>query len=371
MIRDRWFQIMRKLPRLGTSKYFIAGSVYLTPKKIANIVKCEIECRRRVLKPESHPYIIVLDVTNVCNLRCPYCPTGAGQRSGRKASMMTADFVAHLLDHLGDYAVMLYLYNWGEPLLNPEIADIVRVAHDRGIFTSMSSNLSVKCDSRLEEMCDAGLDHIDPSIDGGTQEVYEIYRKFGDIELVFENIKRIVAHRKAAGRSNPVIDWQYLDFEHNHHEIPAARMKAKELGVDRFFTRHGCTPDDNKDDQDAHSFGSKKYSCELLWRSIVVNADSGVAPCCYMYDRSHDFGRVDEQSIQDVRHNETYVMARRLFDDRRAHELPPDLLHPCLLCGVAEDKPHLAKHIKFNAENHRAKTNGSSSKESKVFVYKL
>ena len=357
--RDRWFKWMRRVPYLGNRKIFLACAVYMTPKKLWNILRCELELRRRVLKPKSHPYIAVLDVTNACNLRCPFCPTGTHQASGRKLSMMTPEFVEHLLEHVGDYLVMVYLYNWGEPLLNKDIAEIVRVCHDRGIFTSLSTNLSVKHTDRLEGMCDAGLDHIDPSIDGATQEVYQEYRKEGKIDLVYSNIRHLLAYRESRDRVNPVIDWQYLDFDHNRHEIEAARKKAQELGVDRFFTRHGYTPDDGEEewiesrgDQDKGAMRTPKYSCELLWRHVVVNADGGVAPCCYMYRKEHDFGQVGEESLEEIRNNETYVMARKLFDVRLKDEIPDDLRHPCLVCEVAHQKPHLRQLVEFNKRQH-------------------
>ena len=361
---------MRKVPRLGANKYFIAASVYMTPRKAYNMFHCGMERRQRITHPKSKPYIVILDVTNVCNLRCPFCPTGAFQKSGRKPSMMTAEFVSHVMDHLADTAVICYLYNWGEPLLNPEIEDIIRVIHDRGVFTSLSTNLSIDLDDRLEGLVDAGLDHMDPSIDGATQEIYEVYRKKGKIDLVYKNIRRLLAHRKKTGRLNPIIDWQYLRFQHNAHEIDVARKTAKELGVDRFFTRHGSTPDDKASDQTSGRDAPKHFACSLLWRSLVINADGGVAPCCYMYRKDNDFDHIENGSPLELRQGETFVTARLLFDERRSGELPVDLNHPCLTCSVTQKKPHLAELIARNEARLEAATRETEEK-SDGFFYRL
>jgi hypothetical protein len=72
------------------------------------------------------------------------------------------------------------------------------------------------------------------SIDGATQPVYEKFRRSGDLELVFGNIRKLVAAKRALGRRTPVLSWNFLAFEHNAHEIPEAARIARRLGVDRF-----------------------------------------------------------------------------------------------------------------------------------------
>ena len=150
---------------------------------------------------------------------------------------MSLELVEQILDEIGDKLVIAYLYNWGEPLLNKNVGAIVSAFHKRGIFTSLSSNLSLRCKDRLEDICDAGLDHLDPSIDGATQEVYQKYRKGGDLQLALDNIKYLAEYRKKRNRVNPVIDWQFLEFDHNIHEVNLAKNIAKKL------ERIGSSPD--------------------------------------------------------------------------------------------------------------------------------
>ena len=227
---------------------------------------------------------------------------------------------------------MVYLYNWGEPLLNKNIAIIIELFHKKGIFTSMSSNLSLECDKQLEDICDAGLDHLDPSIDGATQEVYQKYRIKGNIQKALDNIKYLIKYRKKKRRKNPIIDWQFLEFKHNIHEIEAARKISSDIGVDRFFTRHGYTPND-KTEISEHS-GDKvvKSKCNLLYRSIVINGDYSLAPCCYLYNKSDDFGNLRTDTIMTIRNNKKYIFARSLFSSTRRDELIIDPKHPCVKC---------------------------------------
>jgi len=72
------------------------------------------------------------------------------------------------------------------------------------------------------------------SIDGATQPVYEKFRRNGDLELVFSNIRKLVSAKRQLRKRTPVLSWNFLAFEHNAHEISLAAGMARKLGVDRF-----------------------------------------------------------------------------------------------------------------------------------------
>ena len=65
----------------------------------------------------------------------------------------------------------------------------------------------------------SGLRHLIISLDGVTQGTYRKYRQGGDVELVFENMNKIISAKKSSGLETPVIEWQFLVFKHNEHEI--------------------------------------------------------------------------------------------------------------------------------------------------------
>jgi len=173
-MKDTIFRFARRVPILGSSRFFIASAVYMTPRKLINCIRAETARILGVVNPKARPYILTLDTTNICNLKCRYCPTGVRQNSGRDKRFMSKEFVANrVLPALGDYVLIAYLFSWGEPLLNREIVDIVRLLHDRGIFTCISTNLSFdRIEGTLEQLCDAGLDLLLASVDGVNQETY-------------------------------------------------------------------------------------------------------------------------------------------------------------------------------------------------------
>jgi len=123
-----------------------------------------------------------------------------------------------------------------------------------------------------EAYASSGLDFMTLSIDGATQGVYEKYRRKGDLEQAFRNIRSLVEAKRRLGSGTPIISWQFLAFEHNAHEIEAATAMARELGVDQIDVR---TPFEvSWDDPEIRPAAVEPFSVRLredLGRSIVEN----------------------------------------------------------------------------------------------------
>jgi len=71
--------------------------------------------------------------------------------------------------------VQVNLFNWGEPLLNRELPEIIASIHGRGVGTQIHSNLNHLPDGLAERLVESGLDFLVGSIDGATQETYATY----------------------------------------------------------------------------------------------------------------------------------------------------------------------------------------------------
>ena len=107
----------------------------LTPRKIYNLVLKEIQYLFGHSRLLYFPNKLTIDIGNVCNLRCPLCPTGRADKSASKGFMKFEEF-KRIIDELGDYLTNLELYNWGEPLLNRDLIKMIHYAKARNIPVS-------------------------------------------------------------------------------------------------------------------------------------------------------------------------------------------------------------------------------------------
>lgn len=200
-------------------------------RKLANFLLIEAQMGLKNGRVLGKPYWLTLDPTNFCQLRCPFCPTGAERKVRAKAILRFEDY-KKLIDELGPTLLHIDFMNWGEPLLHREIFEMVAYAKKFGIDTHISTNLNEFNEAMAEKMVLSGLDAVTLSIDGLTQETYAKYRVRGDYDKVIGNLKTLVRKKKELGRRHPYVIWQFLVFKHNEHEVERARAFGKELGCD-------------------------------------------------------------------------------------------------------------------------------------------
>ena len=222
-------QFIRKMER--HSRYVPKFVQYGTPKKITNIVLAEWELRQQKTTLRCLPYYFIVDVCNVCNLRCPLCPTG-NTTIARKQAMLSFDQYKEVFDKIKEYALVVSFYNHGEPLLNPDVFSIIEHTHRNRVGTNISSNFNWPQPVDINDFIRSGLDYVTVSLDGVTQEAYQQYRVRGEIAEVLDNLKRLISAKKALKSKTPFVEWQFIVFKHNEHEMDAARKMASEIGVD-------------------------------------------------------------------------------------------------------------------------------------------
>ena len=297
----------------------------------------EWELRQQKTTLRCLPYYYLIDVCNVCNLRCPLCPTG-NTTIARKQAMLSLEQYKEFFGKIKEYALVVSLYNHGEPLLNPEIFSIIEHTHRNRIGTNISSNFNWPQPVEINDFMRSGLDYVTVSLDGVTQETYQQYRVRGDVTEVFDNLKRLLSARKALKSKTPFVEWQFIVFKHNEHEVEAARKLASEIGVDLLrFISPGVPPEDmhNLELQEkwmprnpwigsgiARLVEERGYvfdrACFYLYRSMFIYPGGGVTPCCFAHDDKLDFGNLYNNSVPEIRNNKTYRVARYLLFSKSA-----------------------------------------------------
>ncbi len=337
------------------------------PKAYFNWALANLEMLGRKTRIRARPLKTTVDITNVCQLRCPLCPTGL-EAHDRVSTHFDYDKFIKLMDEIGDYLFFLDFYNWGEPLLHKRIEEFIHIARNKNISCGISTNLSLKLtDERIRKIINSGLNEMVVSVDGASQEVYEKYRRRGDYELVIANIRRFVELKKEMGAQTPCITWRFLVFGFNEHQIETARALAAEIGVDSFVATSAYldegfypVPEAERKSMDNWHPSLEEYQlysgqredgtfipkykpdvpnrCDWHYMSSAINADGNIAPCCALFSSENDFGTFDgkeENSYMNVLNNENYTGIRAKFNGERnettnlvCEECPASIIMP-------------------------------------------
>ncbi len=281
----------------------------------------------------GRPPILTIEPTNLCNLHCPLCTTGSGEMK-RVAGRMSIETFKKILDLMGDEIFFLLLYHQGEPYLNPDFLEFVRLAKQKKIYCTTSTNGHYFSEENIHATIDSGLDSMIVSVDGVTQETYERYRVNGKLDRVLEGVRRFMEVKRQRRVKTPLIALQFLVMKHNEHELPAIRKLARELGVDRLLIKNievrsveearEWLPQNETfrryefDGKHLRVKNADKKSCPRPWLSTLVNWDGGVVPCCFDKNGEFEMGNVNQARVLDeVWKNEKFQQFRHRLNTNR------------------------------------------------------
>lgn len=370
------------------SRYFYAFWKHGSLKKYLNFARVEMARWRGEEIVSGFPYVLKIESTNICNLECPFCLDrdrstfkGEGMRGfGR----MKSEFFKSIIDQLKPYAFNVNLYGSGEPLLFPEAYEMFRYAADNDIGVRVSSNLSMRefTDEAAEKVVSSGIEHLIISCHGASQETYEKYMVGGNFERVIANMRKLVAARKKLGKKTPFMDWQFLLFSHNQHEVKKAQQMADDIGIDFLRFIYPNIPPEFKEEWKPRAEGEaqdyqpvpenmqpgqngnaspqtaapqtapapapaaaakvapkknmkpiKVERCSWPYRSIYFNWDGGILPCCDGTTKpAFDLGKFDGTvDIRTIWNGPDYVNVRRYSNFKVAPQ-DMDRRYTCASC---------------------------------------
>ena len=254
--------------------------------------------------------------------------------------------VKAVIDEAYPRSLQMGFVRQGEPLLSHVFYTACEYAVQRGLWTVVQSNLSHDRPRLADEICDSGLHNLVVSCDGATQEGYAAYRRSGNLELVLDNVRRVVELKRRRGTRFPWVTMKFLIFDHNWHEIEAFETLARATGADEvvFFTAFSSESDESGRAADDHEFDLETLSwkrrafgsCNFVWDELQLDYDGAVLPCCWAHTDEHLFVSPEDaqrMSLMERWNSPAYRATRSYFmgEGKRA-----DLHSMCRSCELVE-----------------------------------
>jgi len=298
----------------------------------------------------ANPIVISIEPTNVCNLKCPTCPTGTGVMNRTNRAMYLDEFKG-IVDQVKGYVHGIVLWNYGEPFLNKDLLSMIRYAVDNGIIVETSTNGEFfKSSEFCNDVVRSRLQKLIICLDGANQETISKFRKGSNLEGIINGIKLMVEAKKQLKSKTPKIELQFIVMKHNVHQKPEMKKLANELEVDIYCEKTvgvDCSdpnfqnlakellPDDlslsrfyKKKDGTLALRGEITNYCPKIFQSAVINSDGTVVPCCYDLHSKHVMGNIFEESFAKIWRNQKYnSFRRRLTTNRKSIPM-------CNICPV-------------------------------------
>jgi MoaA/NifB/PqqE/SkfB family radical SAM enzyme len=305
------------------------------------------------------PTALQVEVTSACNLRCAMCLVRYRPPVNKVDGAMDPALLRRLLDELPDLN-RLTLQGLGEPLLHPQLLELITYAHGRGIMVGFNTNATLLTRPKADALVEAGLDWLHVSLDGARAETYEAIRDGARWPVVVRNLAGLVAARRDAGTDTPDIRVVFVAMRRNIADLPCLVRLLADIGLAEL--RVQGLSHDFADTDPAGSYAEiREYAhdqalgaddpaveaafsaaqeaavehgirlrlpsagpdpaldgpgCTWPWDSAYVTSAGVVQPCCMvMGDDRVALGRLTEESFAAIWSGPSYVDFRRRLRD--------------------------------------------------------
>lgn len=249
---------------------------------------------------EAMPITLIVENTAKCNFKCPMCPREFGYYPPEDFDF---DLFKSIIDEIKDQTELVFPWGGGEPLMNPDLARMVRYCKDAGIYTVVSTNASLLDDGKARELIESGLDNLIIAFDGTTPEVYEKYRKGGDFKAVRANILGFLEMKKEMGASVFTV-LQMVRLPENQHQVRDFQRMWSIPGVDEVRIKEDeiVIPEVALPERIEHE--KRRHPCYQLWQGpATINYKGDFYPCCHSW-QSEPIGNVTEKSVWELWNSE-------------------------------------------------------------------
>ncbi|MEC8276563.1 MAG: radical SAM protein [Myxococcota bacterium] len=166
----------------------------------------------------SKPRTLLLMINRGCNLKCAFCDLWHGHQR------LSLEQIRPILSDAVSIGTQVLVITGGEPLLHPELCEIVRLAKSLGLSVNITTN-GTRVEGMFDELVDSGVDSLSFSLDGLKETHERIRGKDGCFDETCSAIRRIRNETEIA------TSVYFVATSENVHELVDVYRLANGLGA--------------------------------------------------------------------------------------------------------------------------------------------
>jgi MoaA/NifB/PqqE/SkfB family radical SAM enzyme len=322
-----------------------AFGLLLRPKVIANYQLYMKEQKERPIVMKSLPPFLEIEMTNRCNLACIQCLRSVGLKPYKLGDMDFENYKKILAQF--PYAMNISLNGFGEPMMYKNFFEVVAYTRQQLPWCKISiyTNGMLIDETKAQQIVTSGLTEVNVSIDAAFPDTYKRVRRGGRLDVLHENIRRLVRARNESKARFPMIGMNFVMLNDNEGELVPFVEQAAEFGVDFVNCITYAAYDwgfKNKRDADSYkreldkarkrmdelgvrcksfpsedlswSDPSKPFFCGFFWgEEFRVAYDGSITlGCCTPFKETYSYGNLLETPFTEIWNNEKFQRNREM-----------------------------------------------------------
>lgn len=278
------------------------------------------------------PEIIDIELTNTCNFKCLFCPTGT-RSIQRHQGLMDDDIFYKIIDETKKYNTAIRFIRWGEPTVHPKLIEYIKyikkVSHS---LIHINTNGSLLTEDMMNEFVKIPLDSLKFSFQGVDKKSYEEMRNNTFYYGLMNNIKKM--HEIRGKKEYPYIhvstsityetQKQVEEFkrllEPYTDLVTVGRTIMEHIDIDKIKLNEEEKSTLIKLKKEESVVKIHPEICPEVYHKLSINWDGTVTACCGDFDGLMIVGDLKYQTLKEIwmcdkMKNYRDILAQKRFDD--------------------------------------------------------
>lgn len=268
---------------------------------------------------------VYIELTNICNLSCAFCP-----KSRRNPGFMEEGLFEKILNEVKTSAKYIYFHVLGEPLLHPKLRHFLELCEKQGLRVNITTNGTLV--DKVEEvlLTSPALRQINVSLHSFEANMHNcsVDQYLNNIFKLIENARQTTSlsftlrlwnlREESSSEGNNYILRRIEEFFKLPYRIQEELTPVNGLKLaERIFLNQAMTfqwPDTAETELEEKGF------CYGLRDQIAFLVDGTVVPCCLDSEAGIDLGNIRETTLEEILASERASAMYDAFSNRKVVE---------------------------------------------------
>lgn len=337
-------------------------------------LKCTNRQKLMEVLPLSKPFTVLIEPSSLCNFKCIQCFQSINDDSyftknrGNMPIQRFQRIIEQLRDWPGPRIKVLKLSLYGEPLVNPEFCEMLRVARKAEVAERIETTTNASLLSRevAEKLVENQLDYARVSIYAAEQQKHcEVTGVGMDISRIHHNLQILQDVKKQMGSVKPFVSCKMLDSyskDENDLFISMYQDVADEVYIDKphswikldgvDFIKNYYRDEVKTVTKDLTENSSRKIACPMAFTTMAVRSNGDVSPCCVDFVGGTNLGNMKELTLKEIWNSDKWYEFQKMQLENRKHKN-----FSCARCDIYLSDHYTRDNIDgFPVEKLRGKT---------------
>lgn len=299
---------------------------------------------------------VSIEIDTHCNLGCTMCPIGHNKvKNQGRISLDTFEKIVKVsVGHTDKIALAVM----GEPLLHPELPQMVAIVKKYGLNAFVWTNGMLLDEKKAKALLEAGIDKLFFSYEIINKELHEKIRVGADYHKVMRNLDLFLDLKKSLRPSCKVAVWNIVpdvtmslefssDIKQKYHDV--------ELYASYAMDWHG-----EIEVESTETLRTKPAACNQIKNYLSVAYNGDFISCCNDFNHEYKLGNVHDIDSLD----EIWFSQQRLSLIKNMNAGTLEGIHPCQNCSAPYVKEGVQRVLHSEDKIYANKNAATKSKET-------